>query len=384
MTGHAGPAFDVVTLGVRVTVPWPGWLPAGARARIRAAWSRAVGDGRGDDPSAAELPVTRLPEWGDRPSTEAAVAARIATRVTLAAIEQRAGQLLLLHAAGIADPATGRTVALVGPSGCGKTTATSQLARQWGYLSDETVGVDPATLQVVAHPKPLSVSRSATAPTSAARPGATSTGPRPAKDQVGPDELGLLPAPPSCQLARIVFLDRDPGHRGPVEVVPESPVRAIAALAAQASWLSRWEAPLTMIAQVVAATGGVLRVRYAEAAHLGTVLPRLLAATDPAPSRLSGTTPPRLRAPVRDAVSDGDELALLLPADLGGGVAEQVVVLGGIGPLLWELTDRPRSRAELVSAVVARHGSPPTGSAESLVTAALDDLARYGIATPSR
>ena len=54
-----------------------------------------------------------------------------------------AGERINLHAGGVADERR-RVLALVGPSGTGKTTATLALARRLGYVSDETVSIDPA------------------------------------------------------------------------------------------------------------------------------------------------------------------------------------------------------------------------------------------------
>ena len=46
----------------------------------------------------------------------------------------------MLHACGVADP-EGAVIALVAKSGTGKTTASSQLARTFGYITDETVAI---------------------------------------------------------------------------------------------------------------------------------------------------------------------------------------------------------------------------------------------------
>ena len=74
-------------------------------------------------------------------------------------------------------------LALVGPSGTGKTTATRLLATRLGYVSDETVSIDPDGT-VAPHPKPLSV---------VARP----TAGRGDKQQLSPDDLGLAARPPT-------------------------------------------------------------------------------------------------------------------------------------------------------------------------------------------
>ena len=68
--------------------------------------------------------------------------ASLSIDVTLAALAQRAGELLLLHAAGLAAPDGGGVVVLVGPSGRGKTTAARVLGRHFRYVSDESIGID--------------------------------------------------------------------------------------------------------------------------------------------------------------------------------------------------------------------------------------------------
>ena len=119
--------------------------------------------------------------------------------LTLASIKRRAGQALMLHAAGVALP-DGTTAALVGASGTGKTTASTVLCQTLGYVSDETVAVDPHG-SVRAWPKPLSV--------------AVDPGTRWEKHEKSPDELGLVRAPEQLQLGVVVILSRDPDLDGP-------------------------------------------------------------------------------------------------------------------------------------------------------------------------
>ena len=117
------------------------------------------------------------------------------SQLTIQAIEAAAGTRLMLHAAGIAD-ADGRVVALAGPSGMGKTTASSYLARHgFGYVTDETVSIGPGG-DVLPFGRPLSLRG----------PGG--------EVQRSPDELGLGLPSGDLGIARIVLLDRVPGHRG--------------------------------------------------------------------------------------------------------------------------------------------------------------------------
>ena len=153
------------------------------------AWSRCLTGPRPDgeaEPCSSDLPFTAtlryesaLPGAGVRhlgSDTFEGLAEAVTSEVTVAAILERAGELTMLHACGVADQ-NGAVIALVAKSGTGKTTASSQLARTFGYITDETVAIRPDGT-VVPYPKPLSVKQ--------ATPGA-------AKLQVGPDELGLKP-----------------------------------------------------------------------------------------------------------------------------------------------------------------------------------------------
>ena len=172
--------------------------------------------------------------------------------VTRAFIAAQAGRLLMLHAGACADPVTGSTVAFVAPGGTGKTTLAEVFASEWGYLTDETVGVEPATWRIHAYPKPLSTR--------------TAEGGFP-KSEVGPDQLGLLPAHPAPVLRHLVLLRRDQGLVEPRWTRLEL-FDAIVALAPETSSLNRLERPLHLLADLYAALGGIWLVEYAEAGQI--------------------------------------------------------------------------------------------------------------------
>jgi len=182
---------------------------------------------------------------------------QLSTRLTVAAIGSRRGELWMLHACAVADPVSGASIALVGPSGTGKTTAALALGRHLAYLTDETAATTPVGA-VIPYPKPLSV---------------LVAGRRP-KRQVSPRDLGLLPPAPAPRLAAIALLDRT-GSRVPrVEVVRT--VEALPALAAQSSGLQALARPLHVVAGLLERTGGLRRVTYREAGDLLPVVEGLL------------------------------------------------------------------------------------------------------------
>lgn len=181
----------------------------------------------------------------------------LSSEVTLQAIGARAGELWMLHAGGVADSATGATIALVGPSGAGKTTATRVLAQEFGYVSDETVGIDDAGT-VLPYPKPLSV----------VQPGEAH------KRQVSPAEIGLLEAPATCTLAGLVLVNRVDGATLDVRAVPLG--EALVRLAEQTSYVARMDSPLRTMANHLERVGGAVEITYAEADELVPVVHRLL------------------------------------------------------------------------------------------------------------
>lgn len=365
----APPVLSLIALGVRIDVDLSA-LPPAERDRFRAAWSRSVIEageaGRADGP-AVQLEAPEPDPTAGFGYDE--IADLLSSQITIAAITHHAGQLIMLHAAGLAEPGSGRTVAFVGPSGRGKTTLTSVLGREWDYVTDEAVGVEPQTLQVFAHPKPLSVK----------------TGDDGPKEQVNADDLALRPTPQQCRLGKVVLLERDGDHHGPAEITPVDVAAAVGALTSESSFLDRWPDPLGVTAALLAATGGAVRLRYGNTTDLTGVLPALLAApgsvewsfedADPAGAdgqELGPDTWQRIPAP---ALYGTTHVALLVTQD----GQPHVTVLEGIGPLLWELTAVPATTADLTSAVVELAGPPPGADAATLVESALRSLRDHGV-----
>jgi hypothetical protein len=163
----------------------------------------------------------------------------------------------MLHAAGLADPATGATVGLVAPSGTGKTTLCSILGRTWGYVTDETLAIR-RDHTIAPYPKPLSV----------IVPGSD------IKDQQCLDDLGMLATPAETHLAGLAVLERDGSKTPWLESVPT--VRALARLSPESSYLARLASPLHRLASAVESAGGLRVLHYSEAVDLEPALRELV------------------------------------------------------------------------------------------------------------
>ena len=322
---------------------------------------------------AASQPTDPLPAWHrtvavERRGSLADTLSAFSQKVTLEVIEARRGELWMLHAAAVADD-WGRVVAVVGPSGRGKTTASRALSTAYGYVSDETVGIAPDGT-VAPYRKPLSVIEQV---------GAT-------KAQRSPSELGLgtLPTVP-LRLSAIVVLDRRPD--GPdAAVVEECDLgEVLSELVEQTSYLPDLDAPLRTIAAHAAATGGIRRVVYREAATLTAALAPLFTGPQAAPLpdplgaavRVDPEATGAFRGAFLDAIAldDPDRIAVLQPELPEGGTLR---VIAGIAPVLWRAADGAGS-ARLVQAARDAHGDPDGGDADAVVAAAVDDLAAAGV-----
>ena len=164
--------------------------------------------------------------------------------ITLHAIAARAGQLVMLHAAALADPQTGATAVLVAASGTGKTTAARILGGQFIYLSDETAAITHHG-RVLAHRKPLSIIET---------PG------KALKTQLAASALGLDTSSRDCRLGALVVIERAPDHPDTPTVNRLEPVDAIAAIAPQTSYLPSLDRPLHRLAEVIDLAGGAHHV----------------------------------------------------------------------------------------------------------------------------
>lgn len=277
------------------------------------------------------------------------LAENLTSRLTLAAILANAGDLVMLHACGVADRETGAVVALVAKSGTGKTTAASVLARTYGYVTDETVAIAPDGW-VVPYPKPLSVKMEPGAP----------------KGQVGPDELGLLPVPANPFIQSIVLLDRIQGGARSAPLLERVPLAdAVLALIPDSSSQGDMEEPLQSLCRLIDSVGGVWKVTYTEVADLPATLEplfrtKLRKETGQEPEwearAAEGAQPGYIpdgrirRAASKDAVVIGDDLLVMLD--------NEILRLTGIGPAIWERSVQPIPLSQLAEEVGKVHGTP--------------------------
>lgn len=335
-------------------------------AAVRAAWADATTD------AAAEPAAVVTPSSGDR----AAMLMTLSQRVTLAAIGQRRGRLWMLHAAAVAT-GTGEVAVFVGPSGRGKTTAARALGARFGYMSDETVGIEYDG-RVRPYRKPLSIIEDPGAP----------------KREMAPSALGLRALPDApLRVGAIVLLHRQPDHEGEPVMRTLDLGDALSELVAQSSYLADTDAPLRFAAAVAGATGGIRSLTYRDAADLAALVPQLVAdsrpiaalatperrptARDEAPPRDEAPAPRYRRAEARDqlALADPDRIALLTVDDAGHG---RVHVISGIAPTLWRAADHA-TLEELTTAAVAAHGEPPDQDAVGPVRVAVGELIDAGL-----
>ena len=359
-----GSSLNIEVLGTVFAVTWGPGVQEEQRAASRQAWSRCLTAAPASTCTAPAEPTQSHPYSASmcfvsrthgiqgrqlRSGTFEGLAEQLTSELTLAAILEQAGELTMLHACGVADPETGKVIALVAKSGTGKTTASAVLATTMGYVTDETVAIRHDG-SVVPYPKPLSVKQS---------PNGSP------KIQTGPDQLGLVVAPGKLQIDSIVLLSRRPTDAvyayPELEIVPMAD--AVLELIPDTSSQAAHDAPLQSLCRLIDSVGGVRRVTYSEARDLPDVLRPLFLNGSPAQARspwkgkiatgdFNGTIP---QAHVRrtsyvDAVEiDGDVLVLQ---------EKEIRRLTGIAPTMWAAAHKAVTMEALLVDVGKVHGLP--------------------------
>lgn len=359
------PVIDVLGTPVALQVE-PAYVAA-----LRAQWSRCL-------TLAAPAHVLDVRGFREADSREY-VAAWRATLLGLMQLVERGSHAeaeprVNLHAAGLADD-SGSVLALVGASGSGKTTAAAVLGQQLGYVTDECVSIDCASLRVLAYPKPLSVVVDPSQPQT--------------KTQRGPDELGLQRPPADLRLGAVVLLRRSPGSGAPS--LTEVPIaEALMELVPQVSGLARMAAPLQAVAGLLERSGGAFRLDYGDIRDAVPLLQELLSgrharpeserergvghhpapARDPRPSSPDDPAEHVVRRRWVDAWETEDQLVVF--------DGERPFLLEGLGRVLWLLLGpHERSIEELHREVTALLGARP--DSDALVRDAVSALARAGL-----
>ncbi|WP_295124085.1 PqqD family peptide modification chaperone [uncultured Leifsonia sp.] len=369
--------FVVDALGVGLRVEVDGMSRDDFR-RLRAQWSRVSAPRSRVAAPRSRVTAQRAPsgtisavlgepahgaDVSGRDFDEVSVALR--QMINLRAIESRREELLMFHAAGLADPTTGHVIALIGPSGAGKTTAASTLGRVLGYVSDETVAVD-ASGEVHPFPKPLAVKQRNT----------------PRKSIAGPDALGLVDVRAPLQLTRLALLDRREEPVAPA-ITTLGMGEVLAQVIEQTSYFASLPRALRRLEARIRISGGVHVIRYHRAADLHDPVCELLRrpaahlAQEEGPAvrdveAVAGALPPGAygRQEVDDWIDTGREVLILV-----GGKTSRLSPLGSV---LWNALETPLPLDDLVARAEAVFGPAPEDAARITVQSMLDEFVAAG------
>lgn len=349
---------------------------------FRRLWSRCLAPSSPDPRGEADPSTPPVLSLAGSTSLEAAT-----QRITSALIEQRWGELLMLHAGAVTDPGSGRTLAYVAPGGTGKSTLTCLLGQRLGYVTDETVGVAPDTLAVLPYPKPVTWADVAGQP----------------KREHSPESLNLLPTPPKASLARLAVLRRKDGV--PASFTQLGMLEALEMVVPETSSLSRLVRPLGLLAEVFERVGGVTLIEYGEAEDIVDWCLTAVAGADsaadqpspaepgshfsraePAPDPDGAGTPQELMASTTDPagaplVSRSDSVVDMLEADGESAVLQRnrLLRLGPVATAILQLVAAPRSIDELTAALEAQFGPPADGDLAHAVEEQVRTLREHGV-----
>jgi hypothetical protein len=361
--GHAETSSDALVVQILGTVFSLHIDSPLLRNRLGEEWSRCVVSPGASD-AATDLTINEGPTIG-------VTAYAVASRLTGLGIRGLRGRSVMLHAAGLADD-DGHVLVLVAPSGHGKTTAAVSLAtRGLGYVTDETVAIDPDG-SVVPYPKPVAFVDEA-----------SPTGP---KMQHSPDALGMGVAPPHLRLSRLLLINRQPDLSGAPRIERRELIDGLLDLIRQTSSLALLSRPLQTLCRIVDMSAGIYALTYAEIDEAVPLLTDFLSAerldedtpewkavldegADPDDMRWALLDGRIRRKPLTDAIQSGDDVLLM--------VADTPIKLSGIGLTIWETCRSAATPEEVVAAVVYTHGEHP--EADLLTRQALSELSAAGV-----
>lgn len=144
-----------------------------------------------------------------------------------------------------------RQPGLRGSRGDGEDHPDPRAGRRYGYLTDETVGID-STGRVHPYPRPLSRRLPEGGP----------------KHEASPDDLGLARAHPNPTVKRVIVLSRPRGHADSPDIEQLGTLDAVHHILPETSSPGRLPGPLRTLAALTEQCRPVLRCSYGEADDL--------------------------------------------------------------------------------------------------------------------
>jgi hypothetical protein len=371
--------LQLEVLGSRIDVHVDG-ISKDNSAQLDSLWHRCIATRPSQSDSIITLKVSKSEDKkpGGYQNFEA-LSSNLSSLITHRAIELANPDWMLLHAAAVADPASGRVVAFVGKSGAGKSTIAETLGKHFGYVTDETLAFDPKTGQVFAYPKPIS---QVIKPSESHEANNVHNHSQNVKAQLSPDSLALMVLPPTLSLQNIFFVARD-------STLDEAPTASrleelerIQLLIPQVSFLTKRTNPLKQLIAASNWNDGAQLLKYRESRDLVdfvaekvTSAPKVLESES---TEWMSVLPPVISEPdesqddyvfvtdFQEALTNGKEVLILRNS--------MVTALQGIGADLWLWAQYPARFDHLVEKSLEKHGEPDSGSAISLVEKALEAL----------